>query len=132
MKPEQRIWRYLQDKIPGHIVRIESSTENGIPDVNGCYKGFHYWLEIKNEENGVVKIRKEQHVFAFRRHKEEGTTYLLSKCQMMGTIKLWKYPYEVISINEEFKMVTSKPNVEAVTGTESVNQLIMRLVENKV
>ena len=36
-----------------HFTRVESSTMNGIPDLNGCINGKEFWMELKSDK---VKI----------------------------------------------------------------------------
>jgi hypothetical protein len=48
---EAKLWQRIRDlKIKGHFTRIESSTLNGIPDVNACHSGAEYWLELKSND----------------------------------------------------------------------------------
>ena len=48
---ESEIWRHInliqKKQKTWHFVRIESSTINGIPDVNACMDGNEFWLELK-------------------------------------------------------------------------------------
>jgi hypothetical protein len=49
---EKTLWQWLKGKTKGwHIVRIESSTMLGIPDVNYCAEtGMEGWVELKFAE----------------------------------------------------------------------------------
>ena len=53
---ESELWSHLnriqKTKNNWHLMRIESNTINGIPDVNGCINGIDFWLELKSK---VVK-----------------------------------------------------------------------------
>lgn len=31
-----------------HLIRIENMVESGTPDVEGCYDGLSFWLELKS------------------------------------------------------------------------------------
>lgn len=50
---ESSLWTWLsgakriaRDKLDMH--RIENSLESGMPDVEGCYNGASFWLELKS------------------------------------------------------------------------------------
>lgn len=49
MKPEQKLWRWLADRLPtGHYTRIESEVSDGFPDVHGTPRGCRSCtLELK-------------------------------------------------------------------------------------
>ena len=50
-------WRHLAAaRIEGlHLQRIESSTGSGIPDIEGCWNGASFWLELKAVDRLPVK-----------------------------------------------------------------------------
>lgn len=61
---ENDIYNKLHSIPNCHFMRIETMTENGIPDVNGCIKysrqsnfGLEVWLELKI---GVPRLRASQ------------------------------------------------------------------------
>ena len=43
-----------------HFTRIESSTMNGIPDLNGCINGYGFWMELKSDKVKYPKLSKWQ------------------------------------------------------------------------
>jgi len=48
-KRESKLSRLIQKNCNQiHFTRIESSTINGIPDLNGCINGNGFWMELKN------------------------------------------------------------------------------------
>ena len=61
---ESQLWRHLasiqKTKRGWHFFRIESSTINGIPDVNGCMNGVEIWLELKSGESKNYGLSKYQ------------------------------------------------------------------------
>ena len=50
-------------------MRIESYTEQGIPDVNACYNGKELWLELKCNTAKNLGLSKYQIVWIMRRVK---------------------------------------------------------------
>lgn len=51
-RTEKGFWALLKTKLPGHLIRLESTTTSGIPDANVCLNGVETWIELK------VKFRK--------------------------------------------------------------------------
>lgn len=51
MAREVRLWEWLRDGLRSesnlHLWRVENSAGSGDPDVNGCYLGFNFQLELK-------------------------------------------------------------------------------------
>jgi hypothetical protein len=46
---ESKLYNLIKTNIENvHFMRIESYTEQGIPDVNACFNGKEIWLELKN------------------------------------------------------------------------------------
>jgi hypothetical protein len=45
---ESKLYNLIKTNLKNvHFMRIESYTEQGIPDVNACYNGKELWLELK-------------------------------------------------------------------------------------
>jgi hypothetical protein len=104
MTPEQSLWVTVRKNLPGDKMRIENLIGAGTPDVNVCFQGKEVWLELKINENGRYKIRKEQHVWGMLRARlGGGSVYLLGYRPDDGEIDVWKYPFEVIILNDKLK-----------------------------
>jgi hypothetical protein len=44
---EYNLYQTIKSKLKNvHFTRIESSTQNGIPDVNACKNGSECWLDL--------------------------------------------------------------------------------------
>lgn len=63
---EKNLWAWLYKGVRYtkglHITRIENGADTGTPDVEGCYLGNQFWIELKVGElqkNGNVKLRYE-------------------------------------------------------------------------
>lgn len=95
---ESKFWESIREKFPGHVSRIENVGELGIPDVNACYKGFHFWAELKIDEGHGTILRNEQRVWHARRGLNSGVVLTISKNLQTGYIHIW-----VTSRNQEIE-----------------------------
>lgn len=87
MTPEQRFHKLIRDTIPKswHLQRIESTTTNGIPDLNmvvpdlqsGRFK--EVWLEVKALPANQVAIRSEQYSWATMRMAAGGCVMVVNQ-----------------------------------------------------
>ena len=60
-----------------HWQRIETQmTGLGVPDMNGCFNGAEFWIEMKSTGADKVKIDKEQVAWAERRIRVGGKVLL--------------------------------------------------------
>lgn len=73
----KRAW----DKIGVDMTRIENSVGSGTPDVNCCYNGEEFWVELKVAKSHKVDIKPSQVAWAKRRVEHDGAVYLLVKDQ---------------------------------------------------
>lgn len=81
---ETRAYTKLKKLYPrAHWIRIESWTEPGIFDLNGCFNGCDVWIECKQvtrpkTRRGMIKpeVKKEQVVWEHNRRKVGGATYV--------------------------------------------------------
>lgn len=70
---ESNLYQWMRTRVPeAHWQRIESSTGQGIPDVNVCWKGFEVWWELKVCVGNIIDLRKEQRAWLIRRWKTGG------------------------------------------------------------
>ena len=64
MTKESLIWKRLnliqKKQKDWHLVRIESNTINGIPDVNACINGLEFWIELKANDAKNYGLSKYQ------------------------------------------------------------------------
>jgi len=61
-----------------HLARLEPYALPGIPDVNGCYDGIDFWVELKVLKKGGFQQRltRDQAVWLHRRHRAGGLTWI--------------------------------------------------------
>ena len=78
---ESEIWRHInliqKKQKTWHFVRIESSTINGIPDVNACIDGNEFWLELKSNDAKNYGVSKYQINWFLKRNKSGGKAFIL-------------------------------------------------------
>lgn len=68
-----------------HLIRVENSVLPGTPDVNGCYKGFEFWIELKTISRwptraGSILIphfTPQQRIWLKKRCAARGSAWLL-------------------------------------------------------
>jgi hypothetical protein len=67
---ESKLYALLKKHLKDvHFTRIESHTENGIPDVNACYNGKDIWVELKANNSKDLGLSKWQIVWIMKRLK---------------------------------------------------------------
>lgn len=86
--PEHRLYEWLRHHLPPewHMTRIETSTSNGVPDINLIVNGWEMWLECKVGEEAI--LRKEQWAWMCRRTMCLGTCLVV--LQMKAGWKLYR------------------------------------------
>lgn len=75
--PEKDFWKTLQPMILGHAQRVENMTGSGMPDLNVCFKGQEFWIELKVCQPEIL-IRREQWAWHHRRMASGGKCFLLA------------------------------------------------------
>ncbi len=131
MTPESKLWHALKDKIPtqAHVQRIENTIERGTPDLNIFYMGKDYWIELKIEENSKLYLRKEQAVWAARRHMSGGTSYVIARNMKYDTYTLHQSPFVVEPYNGiEVRIVSAHRSL--LYGEAGARELINDLLND--
>jgi len=86
---EAKLWlRIKKLNLKAHFTRIESSTLNGIPDVNVCDHGAHYWLELKSNDLKNCGLSKWQINWHCDRIKSGGYVFILNQTLVPRALKL--------------------------------------------
>ena len=88
---EAKLWLRIKNlKVKGHFTRIESSTLNGIPDVNACHNGEEVWLELKANTHKDLGLSKWQKVWIAKRIKAGGTVFIINRPQKERALKIYR------------------------------------------
>lgn len=106
---EAKLWQRIKDlKIKGHFTRVESSTLNGIPDVNACHSGAEYWLELKSNDLKNCGLSKWQINWHCDHIKAGGNVFILNKTLVPRALKLLRLNL----VSRATDLVTSFPDTE--------------------
>ena len=88
--PEAKLWRDVRKALKNvHAVRIERRYLPGIPDVNCCYKGVEFWLELKVSKGNYIGLSKFQKAFINERSKHGGKVFVLARPLTGSVIKVF-------------------------------------------
>ena len=75
-----------------HLQRIETSTSNGVPDLNGCCSGREFWMELKTKKGTFLsQMRNEQVSWTLKRVLSGGRCFGLSHWQSVYKLHLMEY-----------------------------------------
>ncbi len=91
MPKEARLWNSLKTNLKNqlHLQRIETGiTASGVPDVNCCYEGIEFWIELKSIKGNQLTLSPMQIAWMATRAKFGGTCYVL--VQKQKEIKLFR------------------------------------------
>ena len=74
-----------------HWVTIETWTTYGVADLNACYDGVEFWVELKEVRAGKkVDVRPHQVGWHHQRSRAGGRTWFLVRVVKLDEI--WLYP----------------------------------------
>jgi hypothetical protein len=86
MAREVNLWTWIKAGLKGakglHMRRVENRVGNGDPDMDGCYNGVYFEVELKGcnrpVRNGplVFEVRDSQVAWHHKRLKAKGNTWL--------------------------------------------------------
>ena len=87
---EFNLYQTIKSKLKNvHFTRIESSTQNGIPDVNACKTGSECWLELKCNSAKNLGLSKYQMVWIMNRTKAGGKIFIINRPISQCAIKIY-------------------------------------------
>ena len=90
-KRESKLWQRIRKNITKpHLIRVESNTINGIPDINGCWSGKEFWLELKSDKVGYPKLSKWQISWINKRIKHGGIVIICNETLLEKSLKLYR------------------------------------------
>lgn len=107
MPGETALWQHLERVCAGagvHLQRIEDKLSQGVPDVNGCWQGREFWIELKRLDawpkrpQTVVRIphyTNEQRLWIRRRGRAGGNALLLVQIDQDFLLYNWVYAQRV-------------------------------------
>ena len=90
MPSESNLWRLVRDRLPKiHWQRIETgSTARGVPDLNGCFEGQEFWVELKAIRGNQLGLTPMQISWLTQRTLHGGKCFVLGRKDR--TIRLFR------------------------------------------
>ena len=90
-KRESKLWQRIKKHITKpHFIRVESNTINGIPDINGCWSGKEFWIELKSDKVSYPKLSKWQIAWINKRILNGGTVIICNETLLEKKLKLYR------------------------------------------
>lgn len=89
--PEAKLWQDVKKALKdAHLVRIENRSLPGVPDVNGCYNGVEFWLELKVIKGNSLQLSKFQKAWIYERTSRGGLVFVLARPLSGSVIKVFE------------------------------------------
>jgi len=90
-KRESKLWQRIKKHITKpHLIRVESNTINGIPDINGCWDSKEFWIELKSDKVGYPKLSKWQISWINKRISHGGIVIICNETLLEKSLKLYR------------------------------------------
>ena len=90
-KRESILWQKIKKNCPkAHLIRVESNTINGIPDINGCFASIDFWMELKSDKVGYPKLSKWQIAWINKRIKHRGIVIICNETLSKRALQLYR------------------------------------------
>ena len=90
-KRESMLWQRIKKNCcKAHLIRVESNTINGIPDINGCWSGKEIWMELKSDKVGYPKLSKWQIAWINKRIKHGGIVIICNATLSERAVQLYR------------------------------------------
>jgi hypothetical protein len=100
---EVRLWEFLRDGLKGteglHMRRVENQVGVGDPDVDGCYQGCYFEIELKGTNRPAhastpidLGIRKSQVIWHRKRTRCGGNNWLYIRIGVGAGVRRYLVP----------------------------------------
>lgn len=93
------------------VVKIESSTSRGIPDLNVASCSKEIWIEAKVCVKHRVLLRPEQYAWGMRRAIHGGRVFVVALEPQRGLIFIWRYPHITVEPLGKYVAITNSPSM---------------------
>ena len=85
------LWQRIKKNChKAHLIRVESNTINGIPDINGCFASKEFWMELKSDKVGYPKLSKWQIAWINKRIKHRGIVIICNETLSERALQLYR------------------------------------------
>jgi hypothetical protein len=102
-KRESKLWQRIKNNVKQpHLIRLESNTINGIPDINGCWAGKEFWIELKSDTVSFPKLSKWQVAWINKRILAGGIVIICKEALSQRSLKLYR-PLSAFSCPKKLK-----------------------------
>jgi hypothetical protein len=128
---EAKLYKWMTRHLPNaNMMRIESYTIQGIPDVYICTHIGQAWVELKILRGNIGPLlRKQQYAWGLRHHKHGGLCVLLAR--KGDTIMRWEYPHVEIIPRGQHLMVTNDPVYVCMRDVQGESELVNFIMKGK-
>ena len=103
MAREVRLWEWMREGLRGvgglHMVRVENMASVGDPDVEGCYRGDYFEVELKGcdrpkRPDSILdfEVRRSQLIYHRERSRCGGNTWLYARVGADRAIRRYLVP----------------------------------------
>ena len=105
--PEAKLWQDVKKALKdAHLVRIENKACPGVPDVNGCYDGVEFWIELKVIKGNSLRLSKFQKAWIYERTKFGGKVFVLARPLTESVIKVYEGSNAIRGHRSRFPVTT--------------------------
>ena len=110
MSSEKQFSTWLMKRLNerGHAQRIETTTGNGVPDINWAVGGKECWIETKIGCLDHVLLRKEQFAWGTRRIAAGGNVRVFAYCPAHDNISIFVFPL-LVKVHGKYLRIVSEP-----------------------
>lgn len=96
-KRESILWQRIKKNCTKpHLIRVESNTINGIPDINGCWAGKEFWMELKSDKHRYPKLSKWQISWINKRVLNGGIVLICNEALSQRCLELYRPLTEIL------------------------------------
>ena len=104
--PEAKLWQDVKKALKdAHLVRIENKSGPGVPDVNGCYKGIEFWIELKVIKGNSLRLSKFQKAWIYERTKFGGKVFVLARPLKGSVLKVFEGSNAILGHRSRFPVL---------------------------
>lgn len=142
MARETRLWDWLRDGLGGkpglHMRRVENGISEGDPDVDGCWEGRYFELELKGCNRPAnpatplaIEVRQAQVVWARRRWKCGGNVWLYVRVGFGRDVRRYLVPGSLATIVRDGVTEEQLRGMSVLPPDHSATQLLERACRRK-
>ena len=114
-KSEKNLWKRIKKlNLKGQIFRIESNTNNGIPDVYWLINAKSIWIELKSNDVKNLGLSKFQINWHLTHFKNGGHSFILREALSQRGVKTPLYQLFVVREPRNLVLVYENLNLKNI------------------